>query len=146
MSPYLIEQRVRREERTWLAGESAQDSERRRRESDRSSVAQQACVRLVQLELVEAHSYRVGVSGGSRALGTFGHLDPTDSEERPRDGNRQCCAGTSPVPAPASRQLTISTQSGHAALMMLERMRLRLSDSLAPGRAFAQYTNCSNGY
>src|SRR6185369_5770207 len=62
VSPYLIEQCVGREERAWLPRESAQHCEGCWGESDRGSIAKQARVGLVQLELVEAQSYRVRAS------------------------------------------------------------------------------------
>ena len=52
VAPNLIEQSVRREQRPGLPYERAQDCEWRRRERDSRSVAQQACVCLVELEPV----------------------------------------------------------------------------------------------
>ncbi len=72
----LIEQSVRAEQGPGLPHERAQDGEWRRRERDSRSVAQQACVRLVELESVEAHSYRIRTGRGSGVVGAFSHFDP----------------------------------------------------------------------
>ena len=83
VTPNLIEQCVRREQGAWLSDESAQYSEGRRRESDRGSVAQQARVCLVQLESVEAHSYRIRATRRCSLVGTLSHFDTNGVRDRP---------------------------------------------------------------
>src|SRR6202521_6302841 len=59
VAPYLIEQRVGGKQGPGLPRERAQHPEWRRRDSDRSPVAQQARVRLVELEAIQAELYPV---------------------------------------------------------------------------------------
>ncbi len=123
MSPYLIEQRVRREERARLPREGAQHTEERRRESHRSSPAQQARICLVQLKSVEAHSYWIRVSGGSRVLGMVRHLDPTGFREASADDNSQSCAATARHGGKDRRHRHFNTERGGGANVEVMRMR-----------------------
>jgi hypothetical protein len=82
VTPNLIEQSVRGEQGPRLPYERAQDREWRRRERDSRSVAQQACVRLVELEPVEAHSYRIRTGRRSGVVGAFRHFDTNESLDR----------------------------------------------------------------
>ena len=82
VAPNLIEQSVRGEQGPGLPHERAQDREWRRRERDSRSVAQQACVRLVELESVEAHSYRIRTGRRSGVVGAFSHFDMNRSLDR----------------------------------------------------------------
>ena len=82
MAPNLIEQSVRGEQGPGLPYERAQDGEWRRRERDSGSVAQQVRVRLVELESVEAHTYRIRTGRRSGVVGAFSHFD-TNGVPRP---------------------------------------------------------------
>ena len=59
VAPNRVEQRVLCEQAPGLSNERAQDGEWRRGNRDSGSVAQQARVRFVELESVEARSYRI---------------------------------------------------------------------------------------
>ena len=82
VTPNLIEQSIRGEQGAGLPYERAEDGERRRRKRDSGSVAQQVCVRLVELESVEPHSYRIRTGRRSGVVGTFSHFDTNGSLDR----------------------------------------------------------------
>jgi hypothetical protein len=82
VAPNIIEQSVRGEQGPGLPYERAQDREWRRRERDSRSVAQQARIRLVELESVEAHSYRIRTGRGSGVVGASSHFDTNEPLDR----------------------------------------------------------------
>ena len=82
VAPDLVEQRVLGEQRPGLPHERAQHGEWRRRERDSCSVAQQARIRLVELESVEAHLYRIRLSQGPSRGVAFCHAGARGFRDR----------------------------------------------------------------
>ena len=82
VTPYLVEQCVLREQRALLPHERAQHRKWCWRKSNRFAIPQQACIRFIEFECVEAHPYWVWAGRGTGGGITSCHYD--DGKKRLR--------------------------------------------------------------